>query len=135
MEKRVLGAWCPGRPFFVDHERHIARTAASLADGWRFSIDCDLGDVPVFGVADAVHERERRIIEVKFCSTFQTSHAVQAVGYALMLGGGWSVQVLNLKTRVATTVEAGAIAAPAGALAIVTDVVFRSDQIKTPPRS
>lgn len=113
-----------------DHERYITQTAAALEDDWRFCIDCDFGQVPVTGIADAVHKSRREIIELKFCSVFQKSHAVQAVGYALMLGGDWSVKVLNLKTRVETTVDAEAIADPSRAVAIVTDVVFRSDQLK-----
>lgn len=113
----------------ADHERHIAKTAAALEDGWTFCVGCGLGHVPVIGEADAVHEQRREIIELKFCSAFQTSHAVQAVGYGLMLGGKWDISVLNLKTRVRTSIESESLDA-SRALAIVTDVVFKSDMIK-----
>lgn len=92
----------------------IGRMAASQPDGLEFQVAMSMHLSPVHGVADAISHAHRRLIELKFsgADTRNASHALQALGYAEMIGGRrpelWTVEVHNIRTGKAFRVDRGA---------------------------
>jgi DNA polymerase III epsilon subunit-like protein len=92
----------------------VGRMAAAQPDGLEFQVAAAMPLSPVHGVADAVSRSRRRLIELKFSGLDAggASHAVQALGYAEMLGGRrpelWTVEVHNLRTGEEFRVDRGA---------------------------
>lgn len=84
------------------HHNRIAMIAAGEQDGLRLQVPGSFPHLPVHGIADVVHAEDKRIIELKFCRTVDVRHAMQATGYAEMLGGRnpheWNVEIHNLRT-------------------------------------
>ena len=90
----------------------VARMAAEQPDGLEFQVGACMPLSPVRGVADAVSHANRKIIELKFSvADKEAAHALQALGYAEMLGGrtpeAWTVEVHNLRTGSAHRVVRG----------------------------
>ena len=94
------------------HDDHIRSAAGALPDGYLFEVPVEWPGVPIRGVADAVSATGRTLIELKFTRDYQASHGVQAVGYAVMLGGHWDVLVMNLRGGTRTRVRSRAIDDP-----------------------
>lgn len=68
------------------HASYIRDAAATLHGEWTFQVNCSWTGLPVAGVLDAVDKSAKQIIEFKFTpARLQTSHAIQVLGYAVML--------------------------------------------------
>lgn len=84
-------------------ENYITKTASALEDGWTFDVLCELqynkGRNKIRGFADAVHFSAGKVIELKFTSSFNLTHGLQAAGYTVMLNPDWRTLVFNLRTQ------------------------------------
>ena len=84
------------------HHARIAEAAAGEADGLRLQAPLAMPHLPVSGVADALDETRRRVVELKFVRNVTATHALQATGYAEMAGGRdphlWTAEIHNLRT-------------------------------------
>ena len=92
----------------------VCRMASAQPSGFEFQVGMSMHLAPVHGVADAVSHAHRRLIELKFSagSIQNGSHAVQALGYAEMIGGRhpelWTVEIHNIRQGKAFRVDRGA---------------------------
>lgn len=116
--------------WFKDYSRHlkgleryeagILAEAAALPDGYEFQVECKLvceDGTEVRGFVDAVHRDSGTLLELKFTREYDLSHAIQAVGYAVMLdppklGLPWKVDVVGLRTGRTTRVDSAALRDP-----------------------
>lgn len=111
------------------YETHILAKAAALPDGYEFEVPCNLvceDGTEVRGFADAVHRESGTVLELKFARRLQRSHAIQAVGYAVMLdppmqGLPWKVRVVGLRTGCTMCVDSPALLDPEPTRAFLKD--------------
>lgn len=80
----------------------IERMASSQPDGLEFQVPAKMTLLPIKGVADAISVHDKKVIELKFSTMDRNdSHAIQAIGYAEMVGGrspgSWAVEVHNIR--------------------------------------
>jgi hypothetical protein len=72
-------------PVLEPFANNIKRWAEDLEDGWRFQVNVQWHGLPINGIIDALHGAHKHIIEFKFSTApFQTTHALQVLGYAHM---------------------------------------------------
>lgn len=108
------------------HAEHIRDVARALPDGYAFQVPVQFDGLPIQGVADAVNVRDRVVLELKFTRDYSTAEGVQAVGYALMLGGDWTVRVFNLRGRSVTDVHSRAIGDPSEVIEVIASALSAS---------
>jgi DNA polymerase III epsilon subunit-like protein len=80
----------------------INKMASSQPDGLEFQVNTGMKLLPIKGVVDAVSYKDKKVIELKFTNLDRNdSHAIQAIGYAEMVGGRepdkWTVEIHNIR--------------------------------------